>query len=145
MRELPQGTNTETAALAEEPKLPAKRTPAGQFVKGISGNPAGRAKGTKNKITLERLLLEEKLREALTIEGPKLLRRAIRMAFAGNDRVMRVILDKMLTTPRADDDSQTGDRDIQVIVNNYTKPDKALKAIEGEVVRQSINPPPKKE
>ena len=127
-----------------EEKVPT-RTTEGRFVKGVSGNPAGRAKGTKNKITLERLLLEEKLREALTIEGPKLLRRAVRSALAGNDRVMRVLLDKMLATPRGEDDSQTGDRDIQVIVNNYTKPDKALKAIEGEVVRQSINPPPKKE
>lgn len=135
-------TTTTTVKVPVTPEVqedkPPTRTPEGKFLKGVSGNPAGRTKGAKNKITLERLLLEEKLREALSIEGPKLMRRAVRMALSGNDRVMRVLLDKMLATPRGEEDTQSGDRDIQVIVNNYTKPEKPGKLIEGEVIRKSI-------
>lgn len=98
---------------------PVKRTEKGQFVAGQSGNPAGRAKGTKNKITLARLMLEDQLREVLAEEGPKLMKKAIKMALKdGNDRIMRVLLDKMLTTPKDMDSGESQDRDIKVTVQN---------------------------
>lgn len=117
-------------------KPPVVRTDKGQFVKGVSGNPVGRAKGTKNKITLARLLLESELRETLTSEGPKLMRKAISMAMGakgkpGNDKIMRVLLDKMLATPRGDDSDQGGDRDVKVIIENHTGPKNVTPVIEG--------------
>jgi hypothetical protein len=116
---------------------PVKRAPGGQFVPGQSGNPAGRAKGTKNKITLARLLLEETLRDQLTQAGPKLMKEAIKQALKGNDRVMRVLLDKMLTTPRGGDDNESGDRDVKVVVQNLIKAPEPRKALEvdGESVK----------
>lgn len=92
-----------------KPPVAAKRTEKGQFVKGVSGNPLGRVKGTKNKITIARLLLEEVLRDELTKEGPKLMKKAISMAMGdkkrpGNDKIMRVLLDKMLASPRGEED-----------------------------------------
>jgi hypothetical protein len=117
---------------------PVKRASGGQFAPGQSGNPAGRAKGTKNKITLARLMLEDQLRDILSQEGPKLMRKAVKMALKdGNDRVMRVLLDKMLTTPRGGDDNESGDRDVKVVVQNLIKapePRKAL-TVDGESVQ----------
>jgi hypothetical protein len=127
----------------EAEKPPVKRTAGGQFVPGVSGNPAGRAKGTKNKITLARLMLEDQLREILTQEGPKLMRKAIKMALKdGNDRVMRVLLDKMLTTPKDQDSGESQDRDIKVTVQNLIPSGAAQRpAIEGDSVRIPVTIP----
>lgn len=126
-----------------ENKAPVKRTEKGQFVQGQSGNPAGRAKGTKNKITLARLMLEDQLRDILQQEGPKLMRKAIKMALKdGNDRVMRVLLDKMLTTPRDSDSGESADRDIKVTVQNLIPQQPAGKLVhEGESVRIPVTIP----
>lgn len=112
---------------------PVIKREGGRFVKGQSGNPAGRAKGTKNKITLARLLLEEQLRDALAKSGPKLMQQAIKQALKGNDRIMRVLLDKMLTTPRDAQESDNQDREINVVVQNLVTDQSAKpKLIEGE-------------
>lgn len=121
---------TDTTVPAPAPE----RLPNGQFPPGVSGNPAGRAKGTKNAITLARLMLEETLRESLTKAGPKLMHKAIRMALKGDDKIMRVLLDKMLATPRGDDSDSAVERDIQIVIQNLTSPDKLLKKAEGSVV-----------
>jgi hypothetical protein len=50
---------------------------------------------------------------------------------------MRVLLDKMLTTPRGGDDNESGDRDVKVVVQNLIKapePRKAL-TVDGESVQ----------
>lgn len=123
-------------------KSPVLRDPAtGQYPKGVSGNPAGRVKGTKNRITLARLMLEEQLRAALTGAGPKLIRQAIKMALAGDEKILRALLDKMLATPRGDDEAGTGDRDIRIVLQNFTGPQAQLPAIDGTVVRHEIKGP----
>ena len=120
-------------------KPPVQRDPVtGQYPKGVSGNPAGRVKGTKNRITLARLMLEEALRDSLTKAGPKLMRKAISMALKGDDKVMRALLDKMLATPRGDDETGAGDRDIRIVLQNFTGPQGQLPAIDGTVVRHQI-------
>lgn len=127
----------------QDDKKPVKRAPGGQFVPGQSGNPAGRAKGTKNKITLARLMLEDELRTILEVEGPKLMRKAVKMALKdGNDRIMRVLLDKMLTTPKDSDSGESQDRDIKVTVQNLIPaPAPQGKLIEGDSVRIPVTIP----
>lgn len=115
------------------------RDEKGRFPAGVSGNPAGRAKGAKNRITLERLLLEEQLRTALSEKGPEILKKAVKMALDGNDKVMRVLLDKMLATPKGDDSEGAADRDIKVIVQNLTTTSpESRPPIEGAVIRTQI-------
>lgn len=96
------------------------RDEKGRFPAGTSGNPAGRAKGTKNRITLARLLLEEQLRTQLTTNGPAILKKAIEMSLEGDQKVMRVLLDKILATPRGDDNESARDTEVRVIVQNLT-------------------------
>lgn len=81
------------------------RNDKGQFVKGQSGNPAGRRKGLKNYITEERLLLEAALREYAGSDKNKnkLLKaidRLIDISVNGEDKVavnaLKVLLDKVM-------------------------------------------------
>lgn len=99
---------------------PIVRSETGKFVKGHSGNPAGRVKGLRNKITLERLLLEDILRQTLVQESPKLLKQAVKMAMQGNDRIMRALLDKVLATPKHDDAGEAKDNEIKILIQNLT-------------------------
>lgn len=106
---------------AIEPALQVlKRDENGRFPAGMSGNPAGRAKGTKNRITIARLMLEEGLRQSLTAAGPKIMNKAIKMALEGDPKIMRVLLDKMLASPRGDDAGDAKDAEVRVIVQNLT-------------------------
>jgi len=123
----------------EKPDLPpVKRTSKGQFLKGQSGNPLGRAKGTKNRITLARLMLEEELREQLTENGPKIMKKAVKMALDGDDKIMRVLLDKMLATPKGDDSADAKDNEIKITVNNMTSGAPSATKVEGGRVRVQI-------
>lgn len=101
-------------------KAPALRDEKGRFPAGVSGNPHGRAKGTKNRITLARLMLEETLREQLTNKGSELMTTAIQMALGGDDKIMRVLLDKMLATPKGDDADNAKDTEVRVLIQNMT-------------------------
>lgn len=121
-----------------EDKPPVKRDHKGRFPKGVSGNPLGRAKGTKNRITLARLLLEEELREQLSTNGPKIMRKAIKMALEGDDKIMRVLLDKMLATPKGDDAADAKDNEVRINITNLTSGAPAATKVEGDRVRVSI-------
>lgn len=100
--------------------VPVFRDEKGRFPAGVSGNPHGRAKGTKNRITLARLMLEETLREQLTNKGSELMGVAIQMAMGGDDKIMRVLLDKMLATPKGDDADNAKDTEVRVLIQNMT-------------------------
>jgi len=123
------------------------RDEKGRIQKGFSGNLAGRTRGIRNKITLDRLLLEDKLRTALEKRSPRLLEKAIDMAMGhecelcrvttydekgkviippcggkveGNDRIMRGLLDKLLSTPKHDDPGEAKDNEIKILIQNLT-------------------------
>jgi hypothetical protein len=65
--------------------MQVERNEAGQLLTGQSGNPAGRAPGTRNRATM----IVEQLFEGA---GPELARDAISMARGGDGQVMRQFL-----------------------------------------------------
>ncbi len=71
-----------------------RKTRAGQFPKGSSGNPAGRPPGSRNRSTL---LMEELLEG----EGEQLVRKAIELDTAGDILALRLCLERLLP-PRKD-------------------------------------------
>jgi hypothetical protein len=104
-----------------EPKKVAKRKPNGQFPKG--GHPdrqVGRKPGSKNRVTFLRLELEEALREQLRGDGLEILNKAISMAKNGNEKVIKVLLDKMLASPKGDDAAEAKDNDVRITIQNLT-------------------------
>jgi len=107
--------------------LPAKvatategRDEKGRILPGYTGNMAGKTRGIRNKITLDRLMLEDKLRTVLERKSPALLNKAIEMAMEGNDRIMRGLLDKLLSTPKHDDPGEAKDNEIKILIQNLT-------------------------
>lgn len=68
------------------------------FEKGQSGNPAGRPKGTKDRRTIFRDMVEPH-REAL-------VQKAIALALDGNEQMLRLLLDRLLPAkPKTEEES----------------------------------------
>ena len=70
-----------------------ERTPDGRFEKGQSGNPAGRAAGSRNRATLAAEAL-------LDGEAAALTRKALEMALDGNTTALRLCFDRIIAPRR---------------------------------------------
>ena len=85
----------------------AARTDKGQFVKGISGNPDGRPKGSKNQMTLLRQSLEFSLREQSKDVLPEILQAAMDLALAGDRSMIKLLLELHMTKSVSDEREAT--------------------------------------
>lgn len=65
----------------------------GRFVKGQSGNPAGRTKGSKDKRT--------ELRALLNPRAPELVDKAVELALAGDNQALKLCLDRLIAPLRS--------------------------------------------
>lgn len=72
---------------------PRPRRPGRPFVKGQSGNPAGRRPGSRNRATLAAEILLQGQSEALT-------QTAVERALAGSDFALKICLDRILAPRR---------------------------------------------
>ena len=99
----------------------------GRFVPGQSGNPEGKAKGLKNYITHERLMLESALRDYVgqPEQAQKLLdgiNRVLEIALHGDDKnvisAMKLLLDRVMPQmpPKEADEAETTDRRLEIII-----------------------------
>jgi hypothetical protein len=67
----------------------AVRNGRGQFLPGVSGNPAGRREGSRNRATLA-------LQELLEGEGQKVIRRMVALALEGDPTALRLVAERLL-------------------------------------------------
>ncbi len=71
------------------------------FEKGISGNPDGRPKGTKDRRTIFREMIEP--------HRENLVQKAVSLALDGNEQMLRLLLDRLLPAkPRTEEESFDG-------------------------------------
>jgi hypothetical protein len=129
---------SETPAASTE-VAPVKK---GRFVKGVSGNPAGRPKGTRNKITLMQLDTEAALRDFLQPRAIKILRKAVEIAMndshPGQVKMLQTLMDKTMSSLRNQDVGDAKDTSVTVVINDMTAPARARAArtapaaVEGE-------------
>lgn len=100
-----------------------------QFKDGMSGNPGGRPKGSKNKITLLRQSLELQLREAAQVDMPAVLKKAVDLALAGDRTMIKLLLELHMSKGPADQERAAE----KVEINITTQPSEktVLPAIEG--------------
>lgn len=97
-----------------EDVIPAKDPETGRF---LSGNKlGGRVKGSRNKITKLRLEMEEALRLNLRSHAENLLETAVQQALGGDAIIMKALLDKILTTPKDDEEANKRPDAVKVIV-----------------------------
>jgi hypothetical protein len=80
-----------------------ERTDLGRFEKGKSGNPLGRPKGSKNKITLLKQSLEVALREQAAPHMEQVLDKAIEMAVEGDRTMIKLLLEQHMSKGTSDD------------------------------------------
>lgn len=91
-----------------------QRTEAGTFPKGVSGNPHGRPKGSKNQITLLRQSLELALREQASHDISEVLGIAIEKAKAGDNAMIKLLLEMHMSKSTSDDAKATEKVAIQI-------------------------------
>ncbi len=102
----------------------------GRFVKGQSGNPEGRPLSRKNQITNLKQDLEIALRREVTrsqVQG--IINKMVDLAYEGNVGAAKLILDKVLSNAKSEEETEAGDRKILVVVKNVTigaDPDDAI-------------------
>lgn len=113
-------------AAASAATLPA-RTAAGTFPAGVSGNPRGRQKGTKNHITALRQAHEAALVEYLAepenmVKAKRSIDRLFDIVATADDReatsAIKVLFGNVLTTTKQDDSSKGGPQQVRVIIDN---------------------------
>ncbi len=121
-----------------------ERDDKGRFLPGQSGNPEGKAKGLRNYITHERLMLEAGLRDYIAdpSRAEKLLKgidRILTIATDGEDKdaisAMKLLLDRVMPAmpPKLEEEAQRTDRKLQIIIQtnpSATVPVRAI--IDGE-------------
>lgn len=98
----------------QKQKVEVRDPRTGQFAPGNSIG--GRTKGSRNEITKLRLEVEEASRLYLQSESHAILSKAVEMAKLGNEKMLAVLLDKMLTTPKDDPDADKKPEAVKVIV-----------------------------
>src|SRR5471032_1979116 len=80
--------STLEAVMTEGLEQNSERDARGRFVPGLSGNPAGKLPGTRNRATLLRAALDSE-------EGPAMARVVIDKALAGDVVTARFCLDRL--------------------------------------------------
>ena len=131
------------------------RDDKGRFVPGQSGNPEGKAKGLRNFITHERLMLESALREYVgkPEQAEKLLKginRVIEIAVSSKDEkhvisAMKLLLDRIMPSipQKIEDEADKTDRRLEIIIR--TNPDAKVPVqavIDGEFTEIEEKPCP---
>lgn len=119
----------------EEVKDLEGRTETGQFMKGVSGNPAGRPKGSKNRTTLLRQAIEGDMVERLSTDAIDILEVAIELAKKGDQACIKILMDRLLPTRKAaDEDTKSGVKGINIVVQNMSK--ESTTTIDGTTIEE---------
>lgn len=126
----------------EAPAVPAviqkpPRDEKSRFVEGYSGNPSGRPKGSKNRITLLRQSLELRLREAAAPEILDVMTKAIELAKSGDRAMIKLLLELHMSKQSAEQDQGVERVEINITSSGgaqTVKPVQQINVIEAEVV-----------
>ena len=111
--------------------------PKNLFKPGASGNPKGRPKGTKNHSVALRKEMELILTKNLSKDIGRILQKAIDMALEGDRVMIKMLVDKMIASPKIDDGTlEKTSGGIHIHVSPMVMPEnkeKTVNTIEGEV------------
>lgn len=86
------------------------------WVKGQSGNPAGRPKGSKNAITLLRIMVEGELRAQMRGQMQRVLEKIINQALDGNEASQKLLYESWVSKSRAGSDDDAPKEKVQIVI-----------------------------
>lgn len=121
----------------DDDKVPT-RDDKGRFVKGVSGNPVGRPKGTKNEIAEMKRDLELAVRKKISEkEINAIIKSMIAEALNGNVTAGKLILDKVMSNAKLEDGEGEDAPEIVIKIENLTP--QHIKDVKGETIDQEDN------
>jgi len=103
------------------------RTADGQFIKGVSGNPKGRPKGSKNQITLLKMAQEEAWRERNEDRLALVLDMIVDAALEGDKGAQKMIFDAAVSKANVAEEKGAGQRQVITVHRMDVKQEKTSK------------------
>jgi len=99
-------------SVPEAGSLSAERAPpaGGQFPAGVSGNPVGRPKGSKNKVTLLKLMAEEAIRERNYDKAQRVVDKIFDQALEGDKDSQKLVWQSVMSKGNLDDRSHAKEK-----------------------------------
>lgn len=94
----------------------AERDETGRFL--TSGNPKGRPKGSKNRVTLLKLMAEEAVREDNSDDMLKVARLVIDQAMEGDSRSQKLVWDAIVSKGTTDDRAVAKEK-VEINIGGY--------------------------
>lgn len=106
-----------------------------KFMKGMSGNPAGRPKGSKNAVTLMKLAIEGELRAQLKPEMAEILTKGIALAKDGDQDMIKYFLDKWLSPAKAGAEDDAPRERVQILIGRLDE----QTPVKGRIIEQETS------
>jgi hypothetical protein len=120
--------------MSEESTEVVERDTAGRFV--TSGNKRGRPKGSKNRVTLLKLMAEEAVRERNIERMQQVCDEIIEDALMGDKDMRKLVWQAMISKGSADEKSQAQEK-VEIKIN--TAPKEEVVVIEQQPIEEIID------
>ena len=123
-----------TGTISGEKPQPEKKSRGNPLWQpGQSGNPAGRPKGIKNKLTILKEAVLEEVEENLLTNWSSIVAKTIELANEGDTTCLKIVWDRMMPAKRAIE-AREGTEDRLNIVIEVTGMGNSVREIGGEVI-----------
>jgi len=101
----------------------------GRFLKGVSGNPNGRPKGSKNKVTMLKLMVEEAVREDNADKMLQVANLIVNQALEGDKDSQKLVWASIMSKSAADN-TVAGKESVQINISTTDSASKKAEIIE---------------
>jgi hypothetical protein len=115
-----------------------KRDEKGRFVTGQSGNPAGRPEGSKNRVNLLKISLEEGFREGNFEKIAMILNSVVEDALDGDKMAKKMVWDACISKANLSEDKEAKGDGPQILIKHMTM-EKAGDIIDVEAIEENTN------
>ena len=109
-----------------------ERVEQGKFAPGVSGNPNGRPKGSRNRITLLKLMAEEAVREGNADKMLSVCKTVITQALEGDKDSQKLVWAAVMSKSNLDGEKVAGDK-VQITIGRVVSAPKVEKITTKEV------------